>query len=313
MSDAVLATSTVTNKVIVNLLLIGLGYLIKRVGLVSRDEGKVLNRIVLYVTLPAMNLRVISETELSWELLALPIVMFLAGLLMSRVGHWRGATAHLSRQDLGTFVVSFCGVMASLAYPFAEAGFGSEGVSTVAISDLGNAIAIFALAYSLSFRYSDSNDFNRRQILRKVATFFPLHAFLLAVVLNLVCVDICGLPGGMIDALAGMNSPLMLLGLGIYLEINVSRSERKVILTQMIWKYGVGALVAAFILLALPFRGPTRAVAFLLPLMPTSLSTLLYSVEQDLSPRLAAQLISLTMIVSLVITTVVTLGFREAF
>lgn len=308
-----MADATVTNKVIVNLLLIGLGYLIKRVGLVSRDEGRVLNRIVLYVTLPAMNLRAISETELSWGLFALPVVMFLAGLLMSRVGHWRGMATGLTRRDLGTFVVSFCGVMASLAYPFAEAGFGAEGVSTVAISDLGNAIAIFALAYSLSFQYSENNNFSRRQILRKVATFFPLHAFLIAVVLNLACADVCGLPGGLIDALATMNSPLMLLGLGIYLEIDVSRSERKVLLTQLFWKYGVGAAVAVFMLLALPFRGPTRAMAFLLPLMPTSLSTLLYSVEQDLNPRLAAMLISLTMVVSLVITTVVTLGFREAF
>ncbi|MBN1249154.1 MAG: AEC family transporter [Anaerolineae bacterium] len=308
MSDA-----EVTNRVVVNLLLIGLGYLIKRVGLVSRDEGKVLNRIVLYITLPAMNLRAISETELSWGLFALPVVMLLAGLLMSRVGRWRGLAAGLSRRDLGTFVVSFCGVMASLAYPFAEAGFGTEGVSTVAISDLGNAIVIFALAYSLSFQYSENNDFSRWQILRKVATFFPLHAFVVAVVLNLACVGLCGLPGGLVDALASMNSPLMLLGLGIYLEFDVSRSERKVLLTQLFWKYGVGAAVAVFMLLALPLSGPTRAVAFLLPLMPTSLSTLLYSVEQELNPRLAAMLISLTMVVSLVITTVVTLGFREAF
>jgi predicted permease len=281
--------------------------------LISRDEGKILNRIVLYVTLPAMNLRVISETELSWGLVALPVVMLLAGLLMSRVGHWRGTVTGLPRRDLGTFVVSFCGVMASVAYPFAEAGFGAEGVSTVAISDLGNAIAIFVLAYALSFQYSENNNFSRQQILKKVATFFPLHAFLIAVILNLVSVDVGGLPGGLIDALASMNSPLMLLGLGIYLEIDVSHAERRVLLTQLFWKYGIGAAVAVFMLLALPFTGATRAVAFLLPLMPTSLSTLLYSVEQELNPRLAAMLISLTMIVSLVITTVVTLGFREAF
>ncbi len=47
--------------------------------------------------------------------------------------------------------------------------------------------------------------------------------------------------------------------------------------------------------------------------MPTSLSTLLYSVEQNLNPRLAAMLVSLTMVVSLVITTVTVLGFRHAF
>jgi predicted permease len=110
-----------------------------------------------------------------------------------------------------------------------------------------------------------------------------------------------------------MNSPLMLLALGIYLDIDVSRAESKILATQMGFKYAVGGLIALFALLMLPFEGSTRAVTFLLPLMPTSLSTLLYSVEQDLNPRLAAMLISLTMIVSLIITTVTILGFRSAF
>jgi malate permease and related proteins len=303
----------VTQKVLVNLLLIAVGYLIKRVGLVSREEGRVVNRIVLYVTLPAMNLKAISTAELSWALLMLPVVFLAAGVISSQVGRWGGRRLELSRPDMGTFVVSFCGVMGSLAYPFAESAFGLEGVRTVAVSDLGNAIAIFAVAYYLSFHYSAKSDFDVRQILKRVATFFPLHAFLLAVLLNLGGVQLGGLPGGLIDGLAVMNSPLMLLGLGLYLEIDVSRDESRILATQLIGKYAVGLLVAAFLVFALPFRGPTRGMLFLLPLMPTSLSTLLYSVEQELNPRLAAMLISLTMMISLVITTVTVLGFRHMF
>ncbi|MGC9468716.1 MAG: AEC family transporter [Anaerolineae bacterium] len=303
----------VANRVIVNLLLVAIGYLIKRVGLVSRDEGRVLNRIVLYVTLPAMNLKVISATELSWGLAVLPLLSLATGILASQVGRWRGRALDLSRQDLGTFVVSLCGVMGSLAYPFAEAAFGDEGVRTVAVSDLGNAVAIFAFAYYLSFRYASNGNFSLRQVVQKVAAFFPLHAFLLAIALNLSGTELGGLPGGVVEALASMNSPLMLLGLGIYLEIDVSRQESRILLSQLVSKYAVGALVAAFVLLVLPLKGPTRAVTFLLPLMPTSLSTLLYSVEQDLNPRLAAMLISLTMVISIAITTVTVLGFRHSF
>jgi malate permease and related proteins len=308
-----LSDTVVTQRIIINLLLIGAGYLIKRVGLVSRDDGRVLSRVVLYVTLPATNLLAISSAELTWELLALPVVFLVAGVVASQAGRWSGHLLELSRQDMGTFVVSFCGVMGSLAYPFAEAAFGQEGVRTVAVSDLGNAIAIFAVAYYLSYRYAESEHFSTRHILKRVITFFPLHAFLLAVVLNLADVELGGLTGGFVASLAAMNSPLMLLGLGVYLEIDVSLRESRILITQLLSKYAVGALVAAFTLLVLPFNGPTRAMVFLFPLMPTSLSTLLYSVEQDLNPRLAAMLISLTMVVSLVITTVTMLGFRHAF
>ena len=146
-----ISASDVTHKVLVNLLLIGVGYLIKRLGLVAREDGRILNRIVLYITLPAMNLRVISGTDLSWQLFILPIVFLVAGLLMSQMAKVPTRMLQLSRADTGTFVVSLCGVMASLAYPFIEAGYGDEGISLVAISDLGNAIAIFAMAYYLSF------------------------------------------------------------------------------------------------------------------------------------------------------------------
>ena len=305
--------AAVTNQVIINLLLIAVGYLIKKVGLVKREDGAVLNRIVLYVTLPALNLQVVSGAPLSWRLMILPVVSLATGVLMSQVGRGVAGILGLSRRDTGTVMVSLCGVMGALAYPFVEAGYGQVGVRTVAISDLGNAIAIFAFAYYLSYQYADGGKFEPKAILRKVALFFPLHAFILAVVLNLACVDLCGLPGGLIDALASMNSPLMLLSLGVYLELNVSRREQTILFSQLLVKYALGLAIALFYIFVLPFEDETRGTLFLLPLMPTSLSTLLYSVEQGLNPRLAAMLISLTMVVSVVITTVTILGFRHLF
>jgi predicted permease len=67
------------------------------------------------------------------------------------------------------------------------------------------------------------------------------------------------------------------------------------------------------VLWLLPYRGPLRAVMFLFPLMPTSLSSLLYSVEQGLNPRLAAMLISSSMVISLIVLTVALLGFGAMF
>jgi malate permease and related proteins len=309
----VVESAAVTQRVVINLLLIAIGYLIKRVGLLEREHGQVLNRLVLYVTMPALNLQVISQAPLSWQLMILPVLSLTSGVLMSQVGRWVARGLRLSRRDTGTFVVSLCGVMGALAYPFVEAAYGDTGIRTAAISDLGNAVAIFAFAYYFSYQYADDGSFEPRAILKKVALFFPLHAFVAALIFNLVCVDICGLPGGLIDALASMNSPLMLLSLGVYLELNVSHEERKLLLNQLWVKYAVGFAVAILYVLLLPFRGETRGTLFLLPLMPTSLSTLLYSVEQGLNPRLAAMLISLTMVISVIITTVTILGFRQFF
>lgn len=304
---------TITNKVLVNLLLIAVGYLIKKLGVVSRDDGRILNRLVLYLTLPMMNLRAVMNTKLSWDLLLLPLILLFVGVAMCLLSHYPARWLHLSPRDKGTFMVALCGFMGSLLYPFVEAVYGDRGIQATAICDLGNAIAIFAVAYYISFRYSPHGHFRPIDAVKKVLLFFPMHAFALGFLLNISGVALRGLPADLVNALAVVNSPLMLLGLGIYLELDVSRQEREVVAVNMAYKYVLGALLAGLVLWLLPYRGPLRAVMFLFPLMPTSLSSLLYSVEQGLNPRLAAMLISSSMVISLIVLTVALLGFGAAF
>jgi len=304
---------TITNRVLVNLLLIAVGYLIKKLGVVSRDDGRILNRLVLYLTLPMMNLKAVMNTTLSWHLLLLPLFLLVAGTVVCLLSTFPTRWLNLSRRDTGTFVVALCGFMGSLLYPFMEAVYGDLGIQAMAICDLGNAITIFGVGYYISFLYSTDGQFKAMDAVKKVLLFFPMHAFALGFLLNVVGATLRGLPADLVNALAGINSPLMLLGLGIYLELDVSRQERKIVAVNLTYKYIVGALLAGLVLWLLPYRGPLRAVMFLFPLMPTSLSSLLYSVEQGLNPRLAAMLISASMVISLVILTVALLGFGAAF
>lgn len=303
----------ITNKVIVNLLLIAVGYLIKRLGVVSRDDGRILNRLVLYLTLPMMNLKAVLNTTLSWHLLLLPLFLLVAGTVVYLLSTFPARWLKLTRRDMGTFMVALCGFMGSLLYPFMEAVYGDLGVQAMAICDLGNAITIFAVGYYVSFFYSTDGQFKAIDAVKKVLLFFPMHAFALGFLLNVVGATLRGLPADLVNALAGINSPLMLLGLGIYLELDVSRHERKIVAVNLTYKYIMGALIALLVLWLLPYRGPLRAVMFLFPLMPTSLSSLLYSVEQGLNPRLAAMLISASMVISLIILTVSLLGFGATF
>jgi predicted permease len=304
---------TITNKVLVNLLLIAVGYLIKKLGVVSRDDGRILNRLVLYLTLPMMNLKAVMNTTLSWNLLLLPLMLLFVGVTMCLLSHYPARWLHLPQRDKGTFMVASCGFMGALLYPFVQAVYGDLGVQATAICDLGNAIAIFVVAYYVSFRYSTNGHFRAIDAVKKVLLFFPMYAFILGFLLNVGGVSLQGLPADLVDALAAINSPLMLLGLGIYLELDISRQERKIVAVGMVYKYIVGALVALLVLWLLPYHGPLRAVTFLFPLMPSAFSSLLYSVEQGLNPRLAAMLISASMLISLVTLTVALLGFGAAF
>jgi predicted permease len=300
-------------KVVVNLLLVALGHLLVRFGLVSRGEGRVLNRLVLYVTLPATTLLAISGAALDWQTLTLPVLLLVAPMLLWTLGTVPARALRLSRVDRGTFIVALCGFMASLAYPFVEAAYGVDGLRALAIADLGNAVAIFGVAYYLSFRFSAQGEFSLARVGKTLATFPPIHACWIALVLAATGTQPGGLVRALLEALARINSPLMLLSLGMYLELDLSRREARTLAVHALYKYGVGIGIALALALALPYRGPLRAVAFLVPLMPAPLSTLLYSVEQGLNTRLAAMIVSLDILISLAITAVTVVGFRSIF
>jgi predicted permease len=203
--------------------------------------------------------------------------------------------------------------MASLAYPFADAAYGLPGVQALALCDLGNALAIFGVAYYLSFRFSRQSEMSYAEILKRLLSFVPLQATWIGLVFNLTGMRLGAVPATLIETLASANSPLMLISLGLYLDFALLRQESKALLVHTLFKYGAGAAIALSLTLALPYRGPQRAIAFLIPLLPAPVSSLVYSVEQSLNPSLAATLISLDILISLAITTVTILAFRTAF
>lgn len=305
--------STVTIQVVANLVLVATGYLVKKLGLLKRDDGQIVNRLVLYLTLPAVSLWALSTATLTWELLLPPLALFAVALAMCGGGAWIAGRLNLNRAQQGTFVISLCGFMLSLAYPFFQAGYGDEGVRAVAVCDIGNAVAVFAVAYSLSFHYAEGGQITWRRVAAKMAAFPPLYALALGLLLNLARIRLDGLPAQVISTLGQANSPLMLLGLGLYLDLDISLREARVLLIHTLFKYGAGLALAAGLLIVLPLTGSLAAVTFMTPLMPAAMSTLLYAAEQGLDSRLAAMLVSLSMLISLAIVTVTMIWFRTAF
>lgn len=70
-----------TERFIMILLLIALGYILKRIGYVKGSEAKVMTTIVLNVTLPAVVIVNLNGATLTPSLSLLPILMILYGII----------------------------------------------------------------------------------------------------------------------------------------------------------------------------------------------------------------------------------------
>ena len=124
-----------------------LGYLLQRFGVISRDDGKVMLRFVVNVTLPALLLHTLTHsgpllgpgTPLVW-LVSIFATAFVASL---------GFLVYRRRPsyERGLLVGSLCGVnLGTFAYPFVEAVWGADGLRLAALYDIPNALIVFGVS-----------------------------------------------------------------------------------------------------------------------------------------------------------------------
>ena len=70
-----------TGKFAVIVILIALGYLLKRINILKEEDNQVLAKLVLNVTLPALVIVNLNKAELDISLSVLPVMMVIYGII----------------------------------------------------------------------------------------------------------------------------------------------------------------------------------------------------------------------------------------
>ena len=290
--------NTIHEQFIVSILIILLGYVIKRSGLISKKEGNVLNRIIMNVTLPALILRVFSTMDVKAELLLLSLINILYGFVTYFIS--RAIFKNESREDKGILIIANIGFNVGLfAYPFVESIWGAEGLQYIAMFDMGNAVTIFGLAYIVAAMHAPSAaKVDVKFILKKMFTFVPFVSYIIALIISFAHIQLPGLVTNVITNISMANSVLVLLVLGIYLDFTFERNQLKNIFKLISVKYLVGIVAAIALYKLLPFEPLFNATILLGFILPTGMAVLPYTVENKLNDKIAGGVINLTNIIS---------------
>ncbi|MFX1269012.1 MAG: AEC family transporter, partial [Promethearchaeota archaeon] len=70
----------------ISLIIIVIGYLIKKINIISEENGNIIAKIIFNITLPAVILKITSTLTFELSLILLPIVNITFGLLMAGIG-----------------------------------------------------------------------------------------------------------------------------------------------------------------------------------------------------------------------------------
>ena len=255
------------------LLMVVLGYAVKKCGILTEEDGVALSRIVLNITLPAAILVSFRTFVFDWRFLLIPLVSLAANWLMLFAGY--AMTKRRSEQDRIFYMLELPAYnIGNFTLPFVSGFLGSTGVVASCLFDMGNAPMCLGLNYTITAmavgRASEHSAF------RAVLSVFKKPSFTVYVIMLALAAFSLSLPDFVFD-FAGMispaNAPMAMVMIGLMLEINMDRAKLKDALSVNVIRLVLAAVIAVLFFAFAPFSYDVKKAVVITAFAPISSSS----------------------------------------
>lgn len=273
---------------------LGLG--LRQQGLADRGHADFLLRFVFFVSLPLLILSSVSAIEFTAERAVLPLLNIGVNLGCFAFTLLAGKLLKLERVQLGTMLVCTTIVNNSFMFPFTLAVYGQSGFADAILWDFGNAIMMATFVYAMAFRYGGEPQQGWAMLLRILKS--PLvWSLVISVILSLTRTPLHPRLVSVIDPLAAMMAPLILIALGIHTTARISRPllTLTTVGIRMVFGLFCGVLLAT----VAGLEGVTFKVVALCSGAPIGFNALTLCSMTRLDTELGASSVSLSIIAGL--------------
>lgn len=201
--------------VVLAMLLFGKAF--SQTGLLPENTPEVLNKLVLWLLLPALVLKAVRGLEFHSDLIVLVVTPWLLLLVSTAVVLLLARLCAWPRPVVGCLLLcTALGNTAFLGYPMVEATLGREALPYAVVYDqLGSFIALSSYGLIVVAIYRGDARPSARRIVRQVLTF---PAFL-ALVIGLLPLPQPEWLQQLIDTLAGLLVPIAIFAVGFQLKL----------------------------------------------------------------------------------------------
>lgn len=269
-----------TEQFIIIILLIALGYLLKRINFIKSADSQVLSTLVLNVTLPSLVIVNLNSANLDLSFSILPIMMLIYGILAKVImvvlfrkydNHVKGSVGMMAASlNIGLF-----------AYPLVETIWPKNGMIYFGMADIGGAIIMFGVTYFVVSYYSEGSDqFNFKFLGKKLISSIPLVTYIVMFILNMANIH---LPKASIDfftIISKANMPLSMILLGIMLSFRIEKQFLPIAVKYLIVHYGLGCIAGLLVHFFLPTSDDMIKTTLLITwLLPVGVAIIPYSIQ----------------------------------
>ncbi len=279
------------------LAMLAFGWIARERDLLPESAPLVLNRLVLWLCLPALVLLKVHQWTPDASLLALAAIPWLIALVMMALVALAGRLFALDRATTGCLMLlTMLGNTAFLGYPLVDSLLGPAALADAVVYDqLGSFLILSLVAPLVVARYGHAERPAWPVLVKRVLSFPAFIAFVLA----LLPWPMPAALSEILSTLAGMLVPLAMLSVGLQLRLKPAREDLGPLALGLGLKMGVSAALGYALAVGFGLGSDTALTVMLQAAMPPMITAGILAADGGLAPRLASALVGWGLLLAL--------------
>ena len=281
------------------IIMIGLGYFLKRIDFLSEKDIDPFNKIVMYILLPCMIFHALYSADLTLlsKLGILPFVILASSFVTGIVSYFILRQMNLDDVTLWSVLVT---VMIAntgfMGYPVTLGIFGQDGFLRAIFCDIATSFIFLALSFVLILKFGGTV----KTAVRKIAFFPPLWAVILGLLFNLINIPIGPVIDNTVNYLGQGAIPLIMIALGLSIDFSAIKRSKSMIVFTSIMKLAFFPLIAIFVASQIGLVDLQFKISVVEAAMPSGMMSLLLAITYKLDYELTSDCILINTVISLI-------------
>lgn len=286
-----------------------IGVALRRTRLADPSHGDFALRLVFFVSLPLLILLTLQKAALSVDTIMLPIANIVVNVLCLGAVLLSALRLDLPRTTRGSLAMNTMIANNAFMFPFILAVYGESGFADAVLFDFGNAIMVATVTFATAFRYSDE-PYHPFAMVRRIAGSPLFWALAAGVSLSLSGTVVPPWLIDVLDPVAQMTAPLILIALGIFFSF--SFRQIKLVGLSLVIRMGLGFVFGLAFAALVGLEGQAFVVVALCSGAPIGFMALTFTSMARLDTELTASAVSLSILIGLIYVPLLMLLFRTA-
>ena len=281
------------------ILMIALGYFLKRIDFLSVKDVDSLNKIVINILLPCMIFPALYTADLSLmsSLGILPFIILASSFITGIISYLILKRFNLPDKMLWSVLVAIMiANTAFMGYPVNIGVYGDDGLLRAIFCDIATSVIFLILSFFLVLKFGGSP----RTAVKKIAFFPPLWAIILGILFNIANIPIGPVLENTVTYLGNGTIPLIMLSLGISIDFGGIKRSKNMIIFTSIMKLLFFPLIAFFIVSWMGLADLQFNVPIIEAAMPSGMLSLILAITYKLDYELTSDCILIDTVISLV-------------